>query len=53
MRALLMAGVMAGMVAGVTVTVVQLVEVVPLIHAAEGPAATGSRGSWARSAPIC
>ncbi len=35
MRALLIAGVMAGMVAGVTATVVQLVEVVPLIHAAE------------------
>ena len=35
MRALFMAGVMAGVLAGVIVTVVQLVEVVPLIHAAE------------------
>lgn len=35
MRALLMAGVIAGVLAGVAITLVQLIEVVPLIHAAE------------------
>lgn len=59
MRALLIAGIMAGVLAGLAVTAIQLLEAVPLIHAAEvyeaaaaGAQAQGGHDSAAASAGI-
>ena len=50
MRALLIAGIMAGVLASLAVTAIQLLEAVPLIHAAEQ--AQGGHDSAAASAGI-